>query len=44
MSPKQLLEAVEAAKKKMEEAAKALDFTAAAKYRDEMYGLMKLRK
>ena len=44
MSPKQLLEAVEAAKKKMEEAAKALDFPAAAKYRDEMYELMKLRK
>ena len=44
MSPKQLLEAIEAAKKKMEEAARALDFPAAAKYRDEMYGLMKLRK
>ena len=41
MSPKQLLEAVE---EKMEEAAKALDFPAAAKYRDEMYELMKLRK
>ena len=44
MSPKQLLEAIEAARKKMEEAARALDFPAAAKYRDEMYGLMKLRK
>lgn len=44
MSPKQLLEAIEAAKKKMEEAAKTLDFPAAAKYRDEMYELMKLRK
>ena len=44
MSPKQLLEAVEAVRKKMEEAAKALDFPAAAKYRDEMYELMKLRK
>ena len=44
MSPKQLLEAIEAARKKMEEAAKALDFPAAAKYRDEMYELMKLRK
>ena len=44
MSPKQLLEAVEAVRKKMEEAAKALDFPAASKYRDEMYELMKLRK
>ena len=44
MSPKQLLEAVEAVRKKMEEAAKTLDFPAAAKYRDEMYELMKLRK
>lgn len=44
MSPKQIMEAIEAAKKKMEEAAKILDFPAAAKYRDEMYELMKLRK
>ena len=44
MSPRQLLEAVEAARKKMEEAAKALDFLSAARYRDEMYELMKLRK
>ena len=40
----QMLEAVEAARKKMEEAAKALDFLSAARYRDEMYELMKLRK
>ena len=32
------------ARKKMEEAAKALDFLSAARYRDEMYELMKLRK
>lgn len=44
MSPKQLMEAIEAAKKKMEDAAKALDFPSAAKYRDEMYELLKLRK
>ncbi|MBQ5748427.1 MAG: UvrB/UvrC motif-containing protein, partial [Bacteroidales bacterium] len=44
MSEKQLLQAIEAAKKRMEEAAKELDFPRAAKFRDEMYELMKLKK
>lgn len=44
MSPKQLTEAIDAAKKRMEEAAAGLDFMAAAKYRDEMYELIKLKK
>ncbi len=44
MSPKQLCEAIAAAKKRMEDAARELDFMAAAKYRDEMYELIKLQK
>lgn len=44
MSPKQLGAAIELARKKMEDAAKEQDFLQAAKYRDEMYQLMKLRK
>ena len=42
MSPKQLLVTIDQAKAKMEEAAKNLDFLQAAKYRDEMYALLKL--
>ena len=44
MSPKQLSIAIEMARKKMEEAAKGEEFLQAAKYRDEMYELMKLTK
>lgn len=44
MSPKQLTAAIDAAKKRMEEAAAELDFMSAAKYRDEMYELIKLKK
>jgi len=42
MSPKQLAKAIEQSRKAMEQAAKELDFQRAAKYRDEMYQLMKL--
>lgn len=42
MSPKQLLEAIAAAKKKMEDAAAELDFLRAAKFRDEMNALKKI--
>lgn len=42
MSPKQLTQSVEQARKNMERAAKELDFLQAAKFRDEMYELMKL--
>ena len=44
MSPAELMRAVEAAKKKMEESAAELDFILAAKYRDEMNSLKKLLK
>ncbi|NMB36770.1 MAG: excinuclease ABC subunit UvrB [Bacteroidales bacterium] len=44
MSPAELVRAVEAAKKKMEESAAELDFILAAKYRDEMNSLKKLLK
>lgn len=44
MSPKEIMAMIENSKKKMEEAAKKLDFQNAAKYRDEMYELIKLRK
>ncbi|HPH52849.1 MAG: excinuclease ABC subunit UvrB [Bacteroidales bacterium] len=44
MSPAELIRAVEAAKKKMEESAAELDFILAAKYRDEMNSLKKLLK
>ncbi len=44
MSHKQISIAVEMARKKMEEAAKMQDFLQAAKYRDEMYELIKLTK
>ncbi len=44
MSPKQLAEAIDTARKRMETAAKELDFLSAAKYRDEMYRLEKLKK
>ena len=44
MSPAELMRAVEAAKKKMEESAAELDFILAAKYRDEMNALKKLLK
>lgn len=43
MSPRQLSEAIETARKSMEQAAKELDFLRAAKYRDEMYELKKLQ-
>jgi excinuclease ABC subunit B len=42
MSPKQIMAAIEQARKNMEQAAKELDFLRAAKYRDEMYELKKL--
>ncbi len=42
MSPKQLTQAVEQARMNMERAAKELDYLQAAKFRDEMYELMKL--
>lgn len=44
MSPKQLGEAIANAKKRMEDAARELDFVNAARYRDEMYELLKLQK
>ncbi len=44
MTPKQLSEAIDTARKRMEAAAKELDFLTAAKYRDEMFELEKLRK
>ncbi len=44
MSPKQLAEAIDTARKRMESAAKELDFLSAAKYRDEMFRLEKLKK
>ncbi len=44
MSPAELMRAIEAAKKKMEESAAGLDFILAAKYRDEMNSLKKLLK
>ncbi len=44
MSPAELIRAVEAARKKMEESAAELDFILAAKYRDEMNSLKKLLK
>ena len=43
MSPRQLMEAIENAKRNMEEAARELDFPRAAKARDEMYELIKLK-
>lgn len=43
MSPKQLIAAIDLAKRNMEQAAKDLDFLRAAKYRDEMYELKKLQ-
>lgn len=44
MSPTELIRAIDAAKKKMEESAAELDFILAAKYRDEMNSLKKLLK
>ena len=44
MSPKQLKVAMESAKKRMEEAAEALDFMTAAKARDEMNSIKLLLK
>ncbi len=44
MSPAELVRAIDAAKKKMEDAAAGLDFIMAAKYRDEMNSLKKLLK
>lgn len=44
MSPAELVRAIDAAKKKMEDAAAELDFIMAAKYRDEMNSLKKLLK
>ena len=44
MSIKQLMLTIENTKKKMEEAAKNLEFLQAAKYRDEMYKLKELLK
>ncbi len=44
MTPKQLSDAIDTARKRMEAAAKELDFMTAAKYRDEMFELEKLRK
>ncbi len=44
MSPKQLAEAIDTARKRMEAAAKELNFLNAAKYRDEMFRLEKLKK
>ncbi len=44
MNPKQLADAIDTARKRMEAAAKELDFLSAAKYRDEMFELEKLRK
>ncbi|MBR5249246.1 MAG: excinuclease ABC subunit UvrB [Bacteroidales bacterium] len=44
MSPKELAKAIENTRKKMEEAARDLDFLRAAKFRDEMYELQKLMR
>ncbi len=44
MTPQQLEKAIATARKRMEEAATKLDFITAARFRDEMYGLEKLRK
>jgi len=44
MSPRELSKAIENLRRQMEEAARELDFTAAARYRDEMYALQKLTK
>ena len=44
MSHKELTAAIEAARAKMEAAAKELDYLSAARYRDEMYQLMNLDK
>jgi len=44
MSPAELVRAIDAAKKKMEDAAAELDFIMAAKYRDEMNSLKILLK
>ncbi|HOG41888.1 MAG TPA: excinuclease ABC subunit UvrB [Bacteroidales bacterium] len=44
MSPAELVRAIDATKKKMEDAAAELDFIMAAKYRDEMNSLKKLLK
>lgn len=42
MSPKQIMAAIEQARKNMEQAAKELDFLRAAQFRDEMYELKKM--
>lgn len=44
MSDDALVKAIENAKKQMEKAAKDLDFIEAARFRDEMYGLQKLKE
>jgi len=44
MSDEALAKAIENAKKQMEKAAKDLDFIEAARFRDEMYGLQKLKE
>ncbi len=44
MSPEQLKQAIEATKKRMEEAAAQLDFIQAAKFRDEMNALKEIEK
>jgi len=44
MSDDALAKAIENAKKQMEKAAKDLDFIEAARFRDEMYGLQKLKE
>ncbi len=44
MDKNQLVKAIERAKKKMEQAAKKLEFLEAARYRDEMYELQKILK
>lgn len=44
MTPQQLEQAIDTARKRMEEAATKLDYITAARFRDEMYGLEKLRK
>jgi len=44
MTPQQLEQAIATARKRMEEAATKLDYITAARFRDEMYGLEKLKK
>jgi len=44
MSPKELSKAIDSLRRQMENAARELDFTAAARYRDEMYELQRLTK